>query len=148
MTICDCAHPVVLVMRSAGVFCVHVMGSNSPSRMCATFLLTSSTNTPMVLHLDSTSSHTRNAPASVLRMCCLVLLTFFLAGLSWVEMVLTLSASCTVSSPSSHCISSSSASPSTFRERMPSSWLMMSLHPPPATCLSAGSEHGLTRSWL
>ena len=32
------------------------------------------------------------------------------------------------------------------RVRMSSSWLMMSLHPPPATCLSAGSEHGLTSS--
>ena len=31
------------------------------------------------------------------------------------------------------------SSPSTFRVRMSSSWLMMSLHPPPATCLSAGS---------
>ena len=29
-----------------------------------------------------------------------------------------------------------------------SSWLMMSLHPPPATRLSAGSGHGLTRSSL
>ena len=87
-------------------------------------LITYCTSALVVLFRDSTSSHTCSAPASVLRMCCLMLFTLGCLGS---EIVLTLSASCTVSSSSSHSISSSSASPSTFRVRMSSSWLMTSL---------------------
>ena len=101
----------------------------------------------MVIHRDSTSSHT-HAMHQHLSCACVASCSSrsFLLGCLGSEMVLTLSASCTVSSSCSHSISSSSASPPTFSVRMsPSRAHDVFVHLPPATCLSAGSELGLTR---
>ena len=121
-----CAH---LYMLYEWVFCSHVplvqtMQSGpielsiSPALLIhevvslgSSSLITSCTNAPMVLHRDSTSSDVCNAPAPILRMCCLVLLSSFLTGLCWVSDVhhsfcilrrFVLSISSSSASPSMH----------------------------------------------